>query len=61
MFWIEACKRSFPQRCRHLVSLDGCFMKGNYDGQMLMTIAIDVNDYIYLIVYVIVEKEDTMM
>ncbi|XP_022861085.1 uncharacterized protein LOC111381527 [Olea europaea var. sylvestris] len=57
--YIEACKRGFLLGCRHCVSIDGCFLKGKYDGQLLATIGVDTNDRIYPIAYATVEKVNT--
>ena len=35
--------------CRHLISLDGCYLEGLYEGQLLSTVGIDANDCVYLL------------
>ena len=47
------------QHCRPLISLDGCFLNGEYRGQLLATVGVNVNDCIYPIAYVVVEIENT--
>ncbi|XP_039139366.1 uncharacterized protein LOC120276748 isoform X2 [Dioscorea cayenensis subsp. rotundata] len=46
------------QSCRNLVSLDGCFLKGTYGGQLLTAVGIDANDCIYPIAWAVVNKEN---
>ncbi|XP_022899235.1 uncharacterized protein LOC111412531 [Olea europaea var. sylvestris] len=55
---LEACKRGFMSGCRQLLGLDGCFLKGNFGGQMLVAVALDANDCIYPVAYAIVETEN---
>ncbi|PKI71858.1 hypothetical protein CRG98_007717 [Punica granatum] len=35
---LEACKRGFQEGCRPIIGLDGCFLKGYYDGQLLSAV-----------------------
>lgn len=37
-------KKGFIKGCRSLLGLDGCHLKGPYDGQLLAVLAFDVND-----------------
>ncbi|GJW36524.1 ribonuclease H-like domain-containing protein [Tanacetum coccineum] len=40
---IGAFKRGFKEGLRDLLGLDGCFIKGQYPGQLLTTVGIDAN------------------
>ncbi|XP_022889631.1 uncharacterized protein LOC111405123 isoform X2 [Olea europaea var. sylvestris] len=55
---LEACKRGFFEGCRQLLGLDGCFLKGTFEGQMLVAVVLDANDCIYPVAYAIVEREN---
>jgi len=50
----KACKDSFF-KCRPIIGLDGCFLKGYYGGQLLSAIGRDPNDQMMLIAFVVVE------
>jgi len=52
----KACKDSFL-KCRPIIGLDGCFLKGYYGGQLLTVIGTDPNDQILPIAYAVVEGE----
>ena len=43
--------------CRPIISLDGCFLKAGYKGQLLVAIARDANDNMFSIAYAVVEAE----
>ncbi|GJT55589.1 putative reverse transcriptase domain-containing protein [Tanacetum coccineum] len=48
----EALKRGFKEGLSDLLGLDGCFMKGQYPGQLLTAVGIDANhDYILGLVF----------
>ncbi|XP_039135796.1 uncharacterized protein LOC120273231 [Dioscorea cayenensis subsp. rotundata] len=51
-------RAGFLSGCRKLVSLDGCFLKGLYGGQLLSAVGIDANDCIYPIAWAVVSKEN---
>ncbi|XP_052119032.1 uncharacterized protein LOC127748491 [Arachis duranensis] len=53
---LDACKRSFMV-CRPMISLDGCFIKTPYGGQLLTAIGWDPNDQILPITYAVVEAK----
>ncbi|KAK2354663.1 hypothetical protein QL285_092151 [Trifolium repens] len=53
---LKACKESFL-RCRPIIGLDGCFLKGYYGGQLLAAICRDPNDQMLPIAYAVVEGE----
>jgi len=52
----KACKESFF-KCRPVIGLDGCFLKGYYGGQLLGAIERDPNDHMLPIAFVVVEGE----
>ncbi|XP_039145858.1 uncharacterized protein LOC120283285 [Dioscorea cayenensis subsp. rotundata] len=51
-------REGFLAGCRHLISVDGCFLKGLYGGQLLCAVGIDANDCIYPISWAMVKKEN---
>jgi len=53
----NACKRTFVRSCRLLIGLDGCFLKGRYDGHLLSVVGKDDNDQMIPIAFVVVEVE----
>ncbi|KAL4320047.1 hypothetical protein GQ457_18G015050 [Hibiscus cannabinus] len=55
---IKALKDGFLAGCRPIISIDGCWLKGKYEGHLLTAIGIDANDCIYPIAYAVVEKEN---
>ncbi|KAG8375031.1 hypothetical protein BUALT_Bualt10G0057300 [Buddleja alternifolia] len=54
-------KKGFLARCRPIIGLDVCFLKGMYKGQLLTAIGRDGNDNIFpiAIAYVEIEKQET--
>lgn len=54
---IDACKRGFLKGCRHKVYLDGCHIKTKFGGQILTSVGLDPNDWIYPIALGVVEVE----
>ncbi|XP_058753673.1 uncharacterized protein LOC131626849 [Vicia villosa] len=52
-----ACKESF-KLSRHVIGLDGCFLKGLCGGQILAAIGRDPNDQMLPIAYAVVESEN---
>ncbi|KAK8559883.1 hypothetical protein V6N13_016616 [Hibiscus sabdariffa] len=55
---LQACKDGFKAGCRPLICLDGCFLKGHYQGWLLAAVGIDANDCIYPLAYAVVECEN---
>ncbi|KAK8635693.1 hypothetical protein V6N13_004418 [Hibiscus sabdariffa] len=55
---INALKDGFLAGCKPVISVDGCWLKGNYGGHLLTAVGIDANDCIYPIAYVIVDREN---
>ncbi|XP_023770489.2 uncharacterized protein LOC111919108 [Lactuca sativa] len=54
---IGALKQGFSAGRRDFLGLDGAFMKGPYPGQILSAVALDGNNGIYPLAYVVVESE----
>jgi len=54
--FFKACKESFF-KCRSVIGLDECFLKGYYVGQLLAAIGRDPNDQMLPIAFVVVEGE----
>lgn len=54
---LAACKEGFRKACRHVIGVNGCFLKGRYGGQLLAAVGRDLNENIYPIAIVMVEVE----
>ncbi|XP_058742069.1 uncharacterized protein LOC131614513 [Vicia villosa] len=54
---LAACKQSF-KFSRHVIGLDGCFLKGLRGGQILAVIGRDPNDQMLPIAFAVVEGEN---
>ncbi|XP_058223113.1 uncharacterized protein LOC131332829 [Rhododendron vialii] len=52
-----ALKRGFQMRCRPIIGLDDCHLKGPYGGILLTAVGIDANNQIYPFSYAVVEIE----
>lgn len=52
-------RNNFLEKCKPLIGLDECHIKGRIEGQILTIIGIGGNNSLYLIVYAIVENECT--
>ncbi|KAG4958259.1 hypothetical protein JHK82_034924 [Glycine max] len=55
---LEACKSAFVTTCRPLIGLGGCFLKGEFGGQLLTAVGKDGNNQMFPIAYGIVESEN---
>ncbi|KAK8669559.1 hypothetical protein V6N13_106987 [Hibiscus sabdariffa] len=55
---LQACKEGYKAGCRHVLSIDGCHLKGYYRDIFLAAIAVDANDNTYPIAYVVVKVEN---
>ncbi|KAL2906380.1 Dystrophin-related protein 2 [Bienertia sinuspersici] len=53
----EAQYEGFIKGCRPLIGIDGCHLKGNYNGCLLSAIALDGNQQIFPIAYAVVGEE----
>ncbi|WMV42938.1 hypothetical protein MTR67_036323 [Solanum verrucosum] len=56
---LDPLKEAFKSGCRPLISLDGCWLKGTYRGNLLAAIAIDPNDCIFPVVYVVISDAES--
>lgn len=54
---LKACKDNFVS-CRPIISLDECFLKGKYRGDLLTVVDWDPNDQMLPLVYAIIEVEN---
>ena len=54
---LDTCKKGFLARCRKVVRLDGCFFKGSTNGVLLCAPGRDVNNQMYPIAWVVIERE----
>ncbi|CAI9267739.1 unnamed protein product [Lactuca saligna] len=50
--------RSNPGRCRRVIGLDGCFLKGQIKGEILTAIGRDANNHVYPIAWAVVNVEN---
>ncbi|KAL4339649.1 hypothetical protein GQ457_08G016010 [Hibiscus cannabinus] len=55
---LQACKDGYKAGCRHVLSIDGCHLKGYYGGTFLAAVVVDANDSIYPIAYDVVEAKN---
>ncbi|KAG8371791.1 hypothetical protein BUALT_Bualt13G0124900 [Buddleja alternifolia] len=56
-FCLNGSREGFSDVCRPIISLDGCFLKDMFKGQLLAAIGRDGNDNMYPIVVAFVEVE----
>ncbi|KAH0771879.1 hypothetical protein KY290_015860 [Solanum tuberosum] len=56
---MRALKEAFKLGCRPLISLDGCWQKGTYGGNLLSVVAIDPNDCIFLVAYAVIAETES--
>ncbi|XP_028123309.1 uncharacterized protein LOC114320353 [Camellia sinensis] len=54
---LGACKQGFLAGCRPFIRVDGCHLKGLYNGQILTAIGIYGNNATFPVAYVVVEGE----
>ncbi|KAL9665244.1 hypothetical protein QQ045_020658 [Rhodiola kirilowii] len=54
---VDACKRGFLAKCRPIISLDSCHLKGHYSGQIHLAVGRDGNDNMFPIAWAICEAE----
>ncbi|XP_042481118.1 uncharacterized protein LOC122061736 [Macadamia integrifolia] len=53
----EASKRGFLNGCRPFIGLDGCHLKGKFEGTLLAAISVDGNNGLFPLAYAVVESE----
>ncbi|KAL2927480.1 Dihydrolipoyllysine-residue acetyltransferase component of acetoin cleaving system [Bienertia sinuspersici] len=51
--------KGFIKGCRPLIGIDGCHLKGHFNGCLLSTIALDANQQIFPVAYAVVSEEST--
>ncbi|XP_057249985.1 uncharacterized protein LOC130591089 [Beta vulgaris subsp. vulgaris] len=54
----DALKQGFLNGCRPIISLDGCFLKGPYGGQLLVAVGRDGNNQFFPVAWAIVDIEN---
>ena len=54
----NAQKVGFLGGCRPIIGLDGCYLKGRFEGQILAATARDANDNIFSVAFAVVEQEN---
>ncbi|XP_016652131.1 PREDICTED: uncharacterized protein LOC107881815 [Prunus mume] len=54
---LGAAKEGFKVGCRHIIGLDGCFLKSVYAGQLLTAVGIDANNETWVIAYAVVKSK----
>nr|KAJ0201850.1 hypothetical protein LSAT_V11C600324360 [Lactuca sativa] len=53
----KAFKDGWNRGCIHVIGLDGCFLKGQFKGDILTIIGRDANNHVYPIAWVVVNVE----
>ncbi|KAK9038432.1 hypothetical protein V6N11_023301 [Hibiscus sabdariffa] len=53
-----ALKEGFKKFCRPIISLDGCYLKGSFKGEILSVVGRDGNNQIFPIAWALVEMEN---
>lgn len=56
---LAGCRDGFREGCRPFIGLDGCFLKGYYEGQLLCAVGQDSNNHIWPIAWAVVDVENT--
>ncbi|WVZ23674.1 hypothetical protein V8G54_002218 [Vigna mungo] len=54
---LEGCKQGFLGSCRPFIGVDGCHLKTQYGGQLLVAVGRDPNDQYFPLAFVVVENE----
>ena len=54
---LAALKEGWIGGCRWIISLDGCFIKGTLNGQLLTAVGVDPNNQTFPVAYAVVEAE----
>jgi len=53
----RALKRGFLDGCRRVISLDACFLKGPWNGQVFVAVSRDANNQMYPIAWRVAQNE----
>ncbi|XP_058756990.1 uncharacterized protein LOC131630222 [Vicia villosa] len=56
-FCFDGCKKGFLHGCRPFIGVDGCHLKTQYGGQLLIAVARDPNDQYFPLAFGVVETE----
>jgi len=56
-FCFEGCKKGFLTGCRPFIGVDGCHLKTQYGGILLVAVGRDANDQYYPLAFGVVENE----
>ncbi|KAK9026058.1 hypothetical protein V6N11_038906 [Hibiscus sabdariffa] len=51
-------KEGFKKHCRPVLSLDGCYLKGDFKGEILASVGRDGNNQIFPVAWAVVEVEN---
>ena len=54
---LAVTRTDFKERCKPLIGLDGCFLKGSYKGHLLSAVSRDTNDSMYPICVAVVKSK----
>jgi len=57
-FYFEGIKQGFLSGCRPFIGIDGCHLKTQFGGQLLITVGRDPNDQYYPLAFRVVEVEN---
>ena len=58
-FCFDGCKQAFLSSCRPFIGIDGCHLKTNYGGILLVAVGRDANDQYFPLAFGVVETETT--
>jgi len=54
---LDGCKRGFLAGCRPIIGLEACHLKTKIGGQLISTVARDLNDEYFPFAFTMVEAE----
>ncbi|CAI9284732.1 unnamed protein product [Lactuca saligna] len=55
---LKAFKDGWNRGCRHVIGLDGCFLKGQIKGELLTAIGRDADNHVYPIAWAVINVEN---
>jgi len=58
-FWCLKAMIDGWQHARPVISIDGTFLKGKYNGKLLVAVGVDANNHQYPICFALVDEETT--
>jgi len=58
-FCFDGCKKAFLSSCRPFIGVDGCHLKTQYGGILLVAVGRDANDQYFPLTFEVVETETT--